>query len=102
MADRWYILSTDGACRGELGQAGYDGGVLRNQEKVWVAEFAARVGRCSAEEAEVWGIRRGLELAWELGVRKIQVESDAEEVVKKTERQRRYKFLQMWTLGKYL
>ena len=39
--------------------------------------FAMNIGVCSITAAELWGIFEGLSIAWELGFRKVQVESNS-------------------------
>ena len=39
--------------------------------------FARKVGRCSAVAAELWGVHTGLDLAIELQIQCVEVESDS-------------------------
>ncbi|KAE8721305.1 Phospholipase D gamma 3 [Hibiscus syriacus] len=53
--------------------------VLRDCEGAWVSGFAKLIGRCSALDAELWGILEGLSLPWDLGFRSVVVESDSKQ-----------------------
>lgn len=76
----WFKLNTDGASRGnpELAAAG---GVLRNSSGEWCGGFAAKIGRCSAPLAELWGVYHGLYVAWEQRVTRLELEVDSKMVV---------------------
>ncbi|KAE8671974.1 hypothetical protein F3Y22_tig00111877pilonHSYRG00265 [Hibiscus syriacus] len=75
----WYKLNTVGDCRSDSGLAAC-GGVIRDHTGAWVLGFPKSIGSCSAWEADIWGICEGLNLAWDLGVRKL-VETDCKEIV---------------------
>lgn len=51
------------------------GGLIRDDCGKWVRGYARKVGFCSVLEAELWGIVEGLRLAWNLGFRRVEVES---------------------------
>ncbi|KAK8632591.1 hypothetical protein V6N13_072981 [Hibiscus sabdariffa] len=51
------------------------GGVLRDHHGAWMRGFSKFVGRCSALEAELWGIATGLRIAWDMGFRQLVVET---------------------------
>ena len=53
------------------------GGVIRDEMGIWKRGFCTNLGIISNVTAELWGIIRGLELAWEEGIRKIEVEIDS-------------------------
>ncbi|KAE8656904.1 hypothetical protein F3Y22_tig00116997pilonHSYRG00576 [Hibiscus syriacus] len=55
--------------------------VGRNHVGRWVMGFMKFIGCCSALDAELWGLFEGLQVAWNMGVRKIKVESDCKEAV---------------------
>ncbi|KAJ7943126.1 Ribonuclease H [Quillaja saponaria] len=42
----------------------------------WLAAFAANLGQGSNSEAELYGILNGLNLAWHMNIRKLQLEVD--------------------------
>lgn len=76
----WMKLNTDGSSRGNPGPA-TAGGVLRNGEGDWCGGFAFNIGRCGATLAELWGVYYGLVMAWERGIRRLELEVDSAEVV---------------------
>ena len=76
----WMKLNTDGASHGNPGLASA-GGVLRDGEGEWCGGFALNIGRCSAPLAELWGVYYGLVIAWEKGIRRLEVEVDSKMVV---------------------
>ncbi|KAG7576302.1 Ribonuclease H domain [Arabidopsis thaliana x Arabidopsis arenosa] len=78
--DGWVKLNTDGASRGNPGQA-TAGGVIRDGDGHWRGGFSLHIGICSAPMAELWGIYYGLVIAWERGYRRVELEVDSELVV---------------------
>ncbi|KAK8486727.1 hypothetical protein V6N12_041723 [Hibiscus sabdariffa] len=58
------------------------GGVLRDDSGAWISGYARSVGRCDALLAELWAIHDGLLLAWDLGFRLVELESDNLEAVR--------------------
>ena len=76
----WYKLNTDGAARGYPGLA-TAGGVVRGEYGMWEGGFAINIGICSASLAELWGVYYGLCIAWDRGIRRLEVEVDSESVV---------------------
>ncbi|XP_061369203.1 uncharacterized protein LOC133312077 [Gastrolobium bilobum] len=74
-------INTDGVARGNPGLAAY-GGLIRNSQGRWLGGFAYKLGLlCSSFKAELWGVLRGLELAWNEGNRNIIIESDSSSVI---------------------
>lgn len=73
--DGWYALNTDGAAKGSPGDAG-GGAIIRNQDGQFISGFSANYGRCSAFRAEVRALVRGLELARNLQISKLQIQLD--------------------------
>lgn len=53
------------------------GGVIRDQVGNWLLGYSRHLGSCSILEAELWGIFEGINMAWSLGVRRIEVECDS-------------------------
>ncbi|XP_061347266.1 uncharacterized protein LOC133292825 [Gastrolobium bilobum] len=74
------IINIDGAVRGNPGLAAC-GGLIRNSQGRWLGGFAYKLGICSSFKAELWGVLRGLELAWNEGFRNIIIESDSSSVI---------------------
>jgi ribonuclease HI len=48
----------------------------------WLGGFAKGLGGCSIEMAELWGAWEGLNLAWNLGFRRVELRLDAMNIVK--------------------
>ena len=57
------------------------GGVLRDCSGSWIVGFCRSLGYCSASSAEEWAVVKGLQLAWNLGCRRLIVESDAKKLI---------------------
>ncbi|XP_061338257.1 uncharacterized protein LOC133285098 [Gastrolobium bilobum] len=53
------------------------GGAFRDDAGRWVAGFSRNLGRGSALRAEIWGLLSGIEMAWDLGCRKLWIEGDS-------------------------
>ncbi|CAN1760045.1 Putative ribonuclease H protein At1g65750 [Linum perenne] len=58
------------------------GGCMRNEEGRIIDAFACNLGRCSITRAELTGAVIGLERAWELGERKVEVQMDSSCAIK--------------------
>ncbi|KAL4291469.1 hypothetical protein GQ457_14G003410 [Hibiscus cannabinus] len=58
------------------------GGALRDDSGAWLSGYARYVGRCDVLLAELWAIHDGLLLAWDLGFRFVELESDCLEAVR--------------------
>ncbi|RYR53791.1 hypothetical protein Ahy_A06g029039 [Arachis hypogaea] len=76
----WIKLNTDGASRGNPGQASC-AGIFRNADSDWVYGYARRLTYAKAIEVEVAAIREGLEIAWKKGFRRIELETDSQAAV---------------------
>lgn len=74
--DGWYKLNTDGASKGNQGEAGR-GGLIKDDSVSWISGFVLKIGYCSTYNAEVWSILRGIQLALDLGIHRLLVESDS-------------------------
>ncbi|CAN1146376.1 Putative ribonuclease H protein At1g65750 [Linum perenne] len=57
------------------------GGLIRDDASTLVRAFCANVGNCSITRAELRAIVGGLKLAWSLGIRKVDVQTDSATVV---------------------
>ena len=75
----WFKLNTDGASRGNPGLA-TAGGAIRDEYGEWNGGFAINIGICSAPLAELWGVYYGLCIAWDRGIRRLELEVDSESV----------------------
>ncbi|GAU46467.1 hypothetical protein TSUD_402340 [Trifolium subterraneum] len=75
----WVKLNTDGARKNE--RVAGCGGIIRNNIGDWIGGFAKHVGSCSAFVAELWGVLEGLNYAWKLGFKKVELEIDSAIVV---------------------
>lgn len=76
----WMTVNVDGSCSTARALAGC-GGALRDHTGDWRGGFIHKVGTCTPEVAEAWGVLHGLQLASHLGVRKLIVESDSQRVI---------------------
>ncbi|BBH05413.1 zinc ion-binding protein, partial [Prunus dulcis] len=57
------------------------GGIIRNSEGSWIAGFSANLGHGEVLVAEAWALYYGLNLAWQMGLRQITLNSDSALVV---------------------
>ena len=69
-------LNTDTSLKGGAGLA-FGGGLIRDELGAWRAGFVANVGGCSILTEEIWCLFHGVQLAKNLGIRKLVVESDS-------------------------
>ena len=76
----WLKLNTDGLADGNPGMAGC-GGLLRDDHGNWLAGFARRIGTNTSFVAELWGLRDGLSLCYNLNIPSIIVELDDKAIV---------------------
>ncbi|XP_073051225.1 uncharacterized protein [Primulina eburnea] len=76
----WKSLNVDGSCNHKSHKAG-GGGILRDELGDWISGFTHNIGWCSVEEAELWAVRKGLELAWNSGYKKIVLGLDSAKVL---------------------
>ncbi|XP_061342522.1 uncharacterized protein LOC133288718 [Gastrolobium bilobum] len=54
------------------------GGLARDHNGAFLGGFSFRLGFCNPLDAELWGILKGLELAWGTGARRVELECDSE------------------------
>ncbi|CAN0880875.1 Putative ribonuclease H protein At1g65750 [Linum grandiflorum] len=73
----WMTLNTDGSVRGRSSKASA-GGLLRDAFGHCHAAFTQNLGSCSITRAEMRGLITGLEMAWELGCRKVAAFIDSQ------------------------
>lgn len=56
--------------------------ILRNHHGNWIVGFICKIGTSSSFMVELWGLREGLKLVKERGFHNVEVEMDANAVVK--------------------
>ncbi|CAN1195923.1 Putative ribonuclease H protein At1g65750 [Linum perenne] len=76
----WTTVNTDGAVNQESGKAAA-GGLVRNSNGQCLGAFAMNIGYCSITRAELRGAIQGLRLAWDVGVRRVELQVDSMTVV---------------------
>ena len=98
------VLYTDGGARNNPGPAGI-GGVLYNDNKEKVFEFAKYIGKATNNQAEYEALIFGLEKAKKLGAEELTCYLDSELIVKQVNREYRVKdkdlgslFIKVWNL----
>ncbi len=82
------ILRTDGASRGNPGPAAA-GIVIKNEKGKTVAEFGARLGNMTNNEAEYRALLLGIERAVKLGATALVIQLDSELLIRQLEGQYR-------------
>ncbi|CAL1400519.1 unnamed protein product [Linum trigynum] len=73
----WIKLNTDGAAQGNHGLISA-GGALRDVNGDWIAGFCSKIGTGTAIEAELWGIYKGIDLAWNKEIKFLIIETDSQ------------------------
>lgn len=53
------------------------GGAIRDDKRKWIFRFIEQLGDCQTNEAEMWGLLHGLNMAWKIGARNFLVETDS-------------------------
>ncbi|KAL6194707.1 hypothetical protein ACLB2K_035784 [Fragaria x ananassa] len=77
----WIKLNVDGSLHKNTGIICV-GGVLRNDRGEWLNGFSAKLGIGQVLEAELWGLLKGMEMAWQHGCNSLEVEVDSLVAVK--------------------
>jgi ribonuclease HI len=72
----WHKLNVDGSWHKDLGIM-CAGGVIRNDKGDWVSGFSVNLGAGQVLEAELWGLLKGMGLAWNNGCRFLEIEMDS-------------------------
>ncbi|CAA0830741.1 Polynucleotidyl transferase- ribonuclease H-like superfamily protein [Striga hermonthica] len=70
---------SDSVGRGDfvfLDGSGSAGGLLWDENGNWLGGFTVNIDYCSSMAAKLWGLFRGLSLAWDLGYRQVEAEVD--------------------------
>lgn len=76
----WFKLNSDCCYSGKNSVAGY-GGTIRNGEGEWVIGYNGSCGVCSIFSAEAWGVLKGIQLAANIGIQNLIVESDSKDII---------------------
>ncbi|CAN1128973.1 Putative ribonuclease H protein At1g65750 [Linum perenne] len=76
----WAVLNTDGSVLPQSNSAAA-GGLVRDEFGCCLAAFSGNLGRCSITRAELRGLIVGLDLAWEVGIRKLVARVDSTTVI---------------------
>ncbi|CAL5426615.1 unnamed protein product [Camellia sinensis] len=71
-----FKLNTDGASKNSPKLAAA-GGIIRDWMGKWIFGFCRNIGHSSSIETELWAMRDGLKLAFDLNLTEIEVEIDA-------------------------
>jgi ribonuclease HI len=79
--DSWWVVYSDGASRGNPGQASMGAVVIDPSGKI-VHEISQRLGIATNNVAEYRGLIAGLEAALALGARRVEVRMDSELLVR--------------------
>ncbi|KAL6221385.1 hypothetical protein ACLB2K_009136 [Fragaria x ananassa] len=77
----WFKLNVDGSLHKNTGII-CAGGVLQNDRGEWLNGFSAKLGIGQVLEAELWGLLKGMEMAWQHGCNSLEVEVDSLVAVK--------------------
>ncbi|CAN1280519.1 Putative ribonuclease H protein At1g65750, partial [Linum perenne] len=56
----------------------YDGGLIQDYQGHCLAAFSENLGICSITRVELRGVVPGLQLAWDRGFRKVQLQTDSQ------------------------
>ncbi|CAN1156102.1 Putative ribonuclease H protein At1g65750, partial [Linum perenne] len=76
----WSTINTDGAFDRISGRAAA-GGLIRNELGHCAAAFTMNIGCCTIMRAELRGAIAGLRCVWDLGLRKVELQVDSNEVI---------------------
>ncbi|CAL9021386.1 unnamed protein product [Prunus brigantina] len=75
-----FKLNVDGSCKTDSWKI-CAGGLLRDSNGAWICGFSANIGIGNIYEAELWSLFRGLHMAWDKGIRSLDIECDSLSVV---------------------
>ncbi|KAK4252970.1 hypothetical protein QN277_010814 [Acacia crassicarpa] len=76
----WFQLNVDETIVLQTSKAGC-GGLVQDSLGHWIVGFSRRIGLCQPNVTKEWAIAEGLQLAWDLDLKKIVLESNSEEVI---------------------
>lgn len=84
----WTKLNFDGSCKCKTGKSSI-GGVFRNHEAEFLLGYAESIGKSNSTVAELFALRRGLELVAENGWTRLWLEGDSKSLVDVVRRKKR-------------
>ncbi|CAN1792527.1 Putative ribonuclease H protein At1g65750 [Linum perenne] len=76
----WVTINTDGSCLASIRKASA-GGIIRRADGRGLVAFTMNLGACTVTRAEIRGAIGGLELAWDYGFRRVELQLDSKVVV---------------------
>lgn len=79
-SDHRYTINVDGSVKATSKIAGI-GGVIRNERGEWMEGFVERVDYGDASMIEARAIVKGMDWAWKKGIRDVEIQSDAKNVI---------------------
>lgn len=71
----WYSLNTSAVAKGSLSRIG-GGAIIRDHCGVFIFAISTNFGRCNAFKAENLALTKGLELARDIQIKKLQIQLD--------------------------
>ncbi|KAL4331840.1 hypothetical protein GQ457_07G045030 [Hibiscus cannabinus] len=77
----WVSLCTDGAVSATSG-IGSVSGVFRKDDGSWFYGFNKSIGIMQPLQAELCGLFIGIQIAWDIGLKKLLIQSDSKEAIK--------------------
>ncbi|CAI0558378.1 unnamed protein product [Linum tenue] len=72
----WITVNSDGSLL-RLSESTAVGGALRDGQGRLLGAFSMNLGRCTITRAEIWGALRGLQMAWDSGRRRVELQLDS-------------------------
>lgn len=73
----WYKLNVDGYAKNNAIAAG---GIIRKDKAKWITEFMKFIGTRTPLLAEAWALLTGLQIASDIGIKKLEIETDCQEL----------------------
>nr|GMD43908.1 putative RNA-directed DNA polymerase [Ipomoea batatas] len=78
--DNKVVLNIDGSFNVRQHKAGC-GGVLRDKAGSWLGGFTSKLMTQHVIESEAWGLLKGMQWAWNKGIRNIEIQMDSKDVI---------------------
>ncbi|CAL1377016.1 unnamed protein product [Linum trigynum] len=72
----WITVNSDGSLLRPL-ESTAAGGALRDGQGRLLGSYSMNLGKCSTTRAELWGAIQGLQMTWDLGHRKVELQLDS-------------------------